>query len=100
MRPTPETGVVRIEAKVSEAPLGGGHTLPPRIPIGGRPHQRGVKVHDTTAAVLRHSKRSGLLPKCYSIFTRLLRDLYDFPRLIRHSLQRQAGHCLRERKTL
>ena len=35
LRSTPETGVVQIEAKVSEAPLAGGHPRPPLLLRGG-----------------------------------------------------------------
>ena len=56
LRPTPETGVVRIEAKIGEAPLAGGHPRPPLLPRGGSSRQRGIKTHDTTAALHRHGK--------------------------------------------
>jgi len=36
------------------------------------------------------AKRTELLPKYHSIFTRLLRHLYDFPHPICHILQRQG----------
>src|SRR3989442_11376609 len=52
--------------------------------------QRGVQAHDTTAAGRKHGKKLRLLPECYSIFTRLLRHLYDFPPTICHTLPRQG----------
>src|SRR5262245_33954 len=90
LRPTPETGVVRIEAKVGEAPLRGGHLRPP-LPIENWPRPRGVKAHDTTAAVYRHGKTlSELLLKHYSIITQFLRHLYDFLPSVCHTPQCQG----------
>src|SRR5215475_12173320 len=77
LRPTPETSIVRIEAKVGEAPLSGGHLRPPLLPIENRPRPRGVKAHDTTAAVYRHGKTLRTFTKTlqhrYANFTAPLR---------------------------
>src|SRR5262249_21126173 len=94
LRPTPETGVVRIEAKVSEAPLGGGHPQPPLLPLGGQPRPRGVKAHDTTAAGRRHGKKLRTFTHIYSIFTLLLRYLYDLLPAVCHTPQRQSARRL------
>jgi hypothetical protein len=41
-------------------------------------------------ALLFRAEDPGRLPKRYRIFTRLLRDLYDFPHSVCHTLQRQG----------
>src|SRR5262249_52266121 len=77
LRPTPETGVVWIEAKVSEAPLREGHPHPPLLPLRGRSRQRGVKTYRTTVALRRHSKTrrafTKILQYLYATFTAPLR---------------------------
>jgi len=47
-------------------------------------------VHDTTAAVLKHGKALRAIIKTYSIFTRFLQHLYDFPPSLCHTPQRQG----------
>jgi hypothetical protein len=51
-------------------------------------------MYDTTAVGGRHGKTPWILRKRYSIFTRLLRTLYNFPPPVCHTLQRQGGHRL------
>src|SRR4030095_8595347 len=76
LRPTPETGVVRIEAKVCEAPLRGGHLRPP-LAIENWPQPRGLKAQNPTAAIYRHGKTLRAFTKTlqhrYAIFTPPLR---------------------------
>ena len=55
---------------------------------------RGSKTHHTTAVVCRHGKTLRILLKRYSIFTRLLRPLYDFPPPVCHTPQCQGGRRL------
>jgi hypothetical protein len=94
LRPTPETGVVRIKPKVGKAPLGEDihdllffhwgvdHVSEVSKRMIPQPPYAGIE------------QRARLLPKHYSLFTRLLRYLYDFPRPICHTFQRRGEQRL------
>ena len=85
LRPTPETGVVRIEAKVGKHHWEEGihDLLFSHLGVG---HVSEVSKRMIPQPPAKHGKTLRAFTKIYSIFTRLLRHLYDFPPTICHIL--------------